>query len=167
LNKYATKEKAKALSKETQVGLLFCYKALKRCEDDYQRAYDYLLSDEFRNSIDILTREPMTLLQIGIEDSLVLKETEICACIEKQEYVYSLEAIEEIALLTKGLGYDGMILAIYVGDDTAISISAEHRCYQKFLFDQIGKVLPIDYQNVIEAAACKEANGFEIYRKNS
>lgn len=39
MNKYATKEKAKALSKETQVGLLFCYKALKRCEDDYQRAY--------------------------------------------------------------------------------------------------------------------------------
>lgn len=41
----------RTLSKETQVGLLFCYKALKRFGDDYQQAFEYLMSEEFKNSI--------------------------------------------------------------------------------------------------------------------
>lgn len=53
LNKYTNLEKVRALNKETQIGLLFCYKALKRFEDDYQRALEYLMSKEFKESIHI------------------------------------------------------------------------------------------------------------------
>lgn len=110
----------------------------------------------------------MTHLRIEIEDSLVLEGNEIHACIEKQKYVYPLESIEKIVLLTTDLGpfYDDMGLAIDVGNNTAIFIMSEHKCFQDFLFEQIGKALPIDYQKVIEASSCIEQNVFEIYRKN-
>lgn len=42
---------ARRLSKESHAGLLFCYKALKGFEFDYEKALDYLKSDEFKNSI--------------------------------------------------------------------------------------------------------------------
>ena len=36
---------------------------------------------------------------------------------------------------------------------------------KSFLFDQIGKALPIDYEKIIEASACTENCMFEIYTK--
>ena len=39
------------LSKERHTGLLVCYKALKGFEFDYEKALDYLKSDESKNSI--------------------------------------------------------------------------------------------------------------------
>lgn len=111
----------------------------------------------------------MTHLRIEFEDSLTLKDNCIFACIAKKEYVYSLEKVEKIVLLTTDLGpfYDDMGLAIDVGNDTAIFVMSEHKCFQEFLFEQIGKVLPIDFQKVIEASSCIERNVFEIYRKNN
>ncbi len=69
--------------------------------------------------------------------------------------------------LTTDLGpfYDDMGLAVDVGNDEVIFIMSEHRCYKSFLFDQIGKVLPIDYQKIIDASSCTENRVFEIYRK--
>ena len=111
----------------------------------------------------------MTHLRIELEDSLVLKGHEIYACVEKQEYVFSLESIEKIVLLTTDLGpfYDDMGLAIDVGNDKLIFIMSEHKCFQDFLFEQIGKVLQIDYQTIIEASMCVGRNVFEIYRKHA
>ncbi len=39
------------LSAESGMGLLFCYKALKKFGYDYQRALAYLRSDQFKRSI--------------------------------------------------------------------------------------------------------------------
>lgn len=39
------------LSKESHTGLLFCYKALKCFEFDYEKALDYLQSVEFKNTV--------------------------------------------------------------------------------------------------------------------
>ena len=116
-----------------------------------------------------IEKGPMTHLRIEVEDSLAVKDNYIYAHIGKQEYVYSLEKVEKIVLLTTDLGpfYDDMGLAIDVGNDTAIFIMSEHKCFKEFLFEQIGKVLSIDYQKVIEASSCIERNVFEIYRKNS
>jgi len=41
------------LSKESHVGLMFCYKALKRFGYDYQKALAYLKSEDFKRSIQI------------------------------------------------------------------------------------------------------------------
>ena len=41
------------LSKESHTGLMFCYKALKMFEYDYQKALAYLKSEEFKTSIQI------------------------------------------------------------------------------------------------------------------
>ena len=58
-----------------------------------------------------------------------------------------------------------MGLAIDVGNNTANFSTSEHKCFRDFLFEQIGKALPIDYQKVIEASSCVERKVFEIYRK--
>ena len=39
------------LSEESHAGLLFCYKALKCFEFDYEKALDHLKSDEFKNEL--------------------------------------------------------------------------------------------------------------------
>lgn len=110
----------------------------------------------------------MTHVRIEEEDSLFLEGNTIHVYHANQEYAYPLESIEKIVLLTTDLGpfYDDMGLAIDVGNDTAIFIMSEHRCFHDFLFEQIGKVLTIDYQKVIDASICVEKNVFEIYRKN-
>lgn len=40
----------KKLNAENHIGLMFCYKALKRFGFDYQKALAYLKSDAFKNS---------------------------------------------------------------------------------------------------------------------
>lgn len=47
----------KKLNEETHAGLLFCYKALKKFDHNYQQALAYLKSDTFKNSYHILRRE--------------------------------------------------------------------------------------------------------------
>ena len=101
------------------------------------------------------------------EDSLAIVNNEIKVTVGNVTFTYSLESVEKIVLLTTDMGpiYDDMGLAIDVGQDTAIFIMSEHRCYKEFLFDQLGKILPIDYQKIIEASTCIENNVFEIYKR--
>lgn len=41
------------LNEESHTGLMFCYKALKKFEYDYQKALAYLKSEEFKTSMQI------------------------------------------------------------------------------------------------------------------
>ena len=101
------------------------------------------------------------------EDSLYLADEKIHAIAESKEHIYELSSVTKIFVLTtdKGPFYDDICLAVEVGDDDVIFIMSEHRCYKSFLFDQIGKALPIDYEKIIEASACTENCMFEIYTK--
>lgn len=56
MNTYNMFDQIRQLSKESQVGLLFCLKALKMYEYDYQKALAYLKSDKFKNSIETKPR---------------------------------------------------------------------------------------------------------------
>lgn len=101
------------------------------------------------------------------EDSLSLIDHEIHAVVGTTKYVYGLDSVEKIVILTTDMGpfYDDMGLAIDVGNNNVIFIMSSHRCYKNFLFDQIGKALPIDYQKIIDASACTTNGVFEIYVK--
>lgn len=101
------------------------------------------------------------------EDSLAIVNNEIQVTVGNITSTYSLESVEKIVLLTTDMGplYDDMGLAIDVGQDTAIFIMSEHRCYEEFLFNQLGKTLPIDFQKIIEASTCIDNNVFEIYKR--
>ena len=101
------------------------------------------------------------------EESLYLADDKIHAIADSEEHIYVLSSVIKILVLTtdKGPFYDDMCLAVELGDDDVIFIMSEHRCYKSFLFDQIGKVLPIDYEKIIDASACTENCMFEIYTK--
>ena len=100
------------------------------------------------------------------EDSLYLADDKIHAIEDSEEHIYELSVNKILVLTTdKGPFYDDMCLAVEVGDDDVIFIMSQHRCYKSFLFDQIGKALPIDYEKIIEASACTENCMFEIYTK--
>lgn len=102
------------------------------------------------------------------EDSLCFVNNKIHAIVGTCEYIYPVEAIEKIVMLTTDIGpfYDDVGLAVDVGNNTAIFIMSEYKCYKDFLFEQIGKILPLDYQKIIEASTCTDNNVFEIYIKN-
>ena len=102
------------------------------------------------------------------EDSLNLVDNKICAVVNSIEYKFDLSSVNKLVLLTTDLGpvYDDLGLAIDVGSDVIFIMSA-HKCFKSFLFDQIGKALPVDYQKVIEASMSSENNVFEIYVKES
>ena len=101
-------------------------------------------------------------------DTLSLKDGKIQALAGGTEYHFSLSEIEEVLIITNDLGpfYDDMCLAIMIDSQTAIFIMSEHPMYQTFLFEQLGKVLPLDYNKIIEASICTENNIFVIYKKN-
>ncbi len=111
----------------------------------------------------------MTHLRIETNDILALEGTKIYAQISNQEYVFPIETIEKIVLLTTDMGpfEDDMGLAVDVGNETVIFIMSEHRCFKDFLFERLGKVLPIDYQKVIDASTCVENATFVIYSRNT
>lgn len=101
------------------------------------------------------------------EDSLRLLDDKIIVDVGSKEYIYELSTVNSLVLLTTDEGplNDDVGLAIDVGNNDVIFILSEHKCFSPFLFDQIGKALPIDYQKVIDASACTENNIFEIYVK--
>ena len=101
------------------------------------------------------------------EDSLSVIDNKICAVVDSTEHVFDLDSVEKMVILTTDLGpfYDDMGLAIDVGNNNVIFIMSGHRCFKSFLFDQIGKALPIDYQKIIDASICTTDNVFEIYVK--
>lgn len=51
-----TLELIRKLNRESHAGLLFCYKALKEFDYDYQQALAYLKSDTYKNSYEMLKR---------------------------------------------------------------------------------------------------------------
>lgn len=101
------------------------------------------------------------------KDSLCLVEDKIHAVVNSEEFVYELSSVNKIDLLTTDLGplHDDMGLAIDVGNSDVIFIMSEHRCFSPFLFDQVGKSLPIDFQKIIDASTCTDNGVFEIYEK--
>lgn len=56
MNSYNILEQVRQLSEESQAGMLFCLKALKTYEYDYQKALSYLKSDKFKSSIETKPR---------------------------------------------------------------------------------------------------------------
>ena len=107
--------------------------------------------------------------QIRVEtddDLLYMENNKIHANVNSKEYVYDVSAVEKLVILTTDMGpfYDDMGLAVDVGNNNVIFIMSEHRCFKPFLFEQIGKALPIDYQKVIDASACTDRKVFEIYK---
>lgn len=101
------------------------------------------------------------------DDTLALADGKIYAKTVDGEYSFSVEDVEKAVILTTDMGpyYDDMGLAVDVGNETAIFIMSSHRCYQDFLFEQLGKALPIDFQKIIEASVCIDNKVFEIYTR--
>ncbi len=109
-----------------------------------------------------------TVIKIFInnnEDSIILEGNKIHAIADNKEYICELSSINEIDLLTTDSGpfADDMCLAVFADNNIVFLVMSEHRCFKSFLFDQIGRVLPIDYQKIIDASTCTKKNIFEIF----
>lgn len=139
-------------------GGLLRYNALERAENDYLIVYTTIGMGYMTNEIRVATEE----------DDLFLMDDKIHAIVNSREYIYELSRVKKIVLLTTELGpfYDDMGLAIDVGNNDVIFIMSEHKCYSSFLFDQIGKALPIDYQKILDASSCTDNKNIELYVKD-
>ncbi len=110
----------------------------------------------------------MTTLQIGYGDFLTVKDNNIYANIEGQFLPFDMDDVNRLILFTTGEGplLDDMGLAIELCGDITIVIMSGHECYESFLFDGLGKALPINYKKIIEASSCTEPEMFVIYSKD-
>ena len=100
-------------------------------------------------------------------DTICVKDGKIAVVFENKEYIFAREEIESAMIITtdKGPFYDDMCLAIRIDRETAIFIMSEHPQYSEFLFDELKRLIPIDYSKVIEASTCTENNIFFIYKR--
>ncbi|MBO4457877.1 MAG: hypothetical protein J5802_09165 [Butyrivibrio sp.] len=106
--------------------------------------------------------------QIRIEneaDSLYVQDGVIHAIVNNMDYPFMLSAITRITAVPTNIGdtYNIVSVSVFVGYDTVICIMSDHRSYTSFLFDQLGKMLPINFQRLNEAGVCKYYGEFEIY----
>ncbi len=110
----------------------------------------------------------MTTLQIGYGDSLSVKDNKIYANIEGQFLPFDTDDVNRLVLFTTDEGpvFDDMGLLIEFCGDIKIVIMSGHECYESFLFDGLGKALPINYKKIIEASGCTEPEMFVIYSKD-
>lgn len=101
-------------------------------------------------------------------DTLCLVGNEICAFVHSKEHIFGLSSVMRMVVFTTDSGplQDDMGLAIEVENGDVIMIMSEHKCFSPFLFEQIGKALPVDYQGIIDASASTSNGVFEIYVKD-
>ena len=103
------------------------------------------------------------------EDDLFLEDGKIHAISSGKEYVYDVASVSDAVIITTDMGpmYCDMALAVRIEDEVAIFIMSDHPSYSKFLFDQLGKTLKLDYNTIIKGCMCIENNIFEIYKRES
>lgn len=102
-------------------------------------------------------------------DCLFLKDNMIHAVVQEEQFIIPLCSVKRIFLLTTDTGplKDDTGLAIEANNSTVVLIMSEHKCFSSFLFDQIGKFLPIDFQKIAEASVCTENKIFKLYANES
>ncbi len=110
----------------------------------------------------------MRTFDINNEDSLIVRDNKIVANVGGQELVFDIEAVNKLVVYTTCMGplHDDMGLIIELSDDTTIEIMSGHECYESFLFDGLGKALPIDHKKIVEASGCTKSKMFVIYKKS-
>ena len=110
------------------------------------------------------------IIKIKIEsnsDKLYIDNENIIAEVLGEKYTFKITDIDLVMIITNDLGpfYDDMCLAICINQNTVIFIMSEHPLYQTFLFDQLGKSIELNYDNVIKASTCTDNNTFLLYKK--
>lgn len=112
-------------------------------------------------------RNKKTYIGVRDDDILTLNDNTIHVTADSKEYDFELKEVERIVLFTTDMGpfEDDMGLEIELRDNKVIMILSGHKCFKSFLFDQIGKVLPIDYKKIIDAASCTDNRTFELFKK--
>lgn len=101
------------------------------------------------------------------EDNLLMENDKIKAIVKGEEYIFDIEEVEQVLIITNDLGpfYDDMCLAIRIDEETAIFIMSEHPSYEEFLFEQLGKAVELNYELIIKASTCTENSVFVVYEK--
>lgn len=110
----------------------------------------------------------MSIKRICIEsqdDSIFLSGNTIHAVANNFEYVYKLSSVKKIVIhsLNPTPEYFEKSLVLHIDKDTEILIKSDHICFQPFLFQQIGTVLPLNQPMLANAIACATNDSFEIY----
>ena len=111
-------------------------------------------------------------MEIRVEtenDSLCMAGDKIQAIVNSKEYIYELSSVNRMVIFTTDSGpiQDDMGLTIEIENNDVIFVMSEHKCFGPFLFDQIGKAMPIDFQKIIDASAFTGNGAFEIYVNKS
>lgn len=79
---------------------------------------------------------------------------------------YSIAEIVKLEIFTtdKGPFVDDVALAVFIKNKIFV-IPSEHQCYKSLIFDELPKVISINFEMIIKASTCCENSTFVIYEK--
>ena len=99
-------------------------------------------------------------------DFILLEDETIKVFANNKEYSFNVSDVQRVLIITtdKGPLYDDMFLVVEVGKETAIFVMSEHPFYETFLFEQLGKILELDYNEIIQASMSVDNKLFVIYK---
>lgn len=99
-------------------------------------------------------------------DSATCEDTSIKFTIEEKPYSFDVSEIDKVSIFTtdKGPLIDDVALAVFF-DANMFLLPSEHPQYQPFLFDNIYKMLEVNYDEVIKSTTCVDNAEFVIYEK--
>ena len=100
-------------------------------------------------------------------DQLFINGEDLVAIVQDEKYTFKVSEIEAVMIITTNMGpvNDDECLAIRIDNETAVFIMSSHPMFDTFLFEQLGKTITLDYDNIISAASCTENKVFPIYNK--
>lgn len=98
-------------------------------------------------------------------DSIKCNKEHISIIINGELIKFALSEINKVSVLTtdKGPFEDDVALAIFFNREVYI-LKSEHPMYSGFVFDELGKVVSLDYQEIINASTCTENAEFILYK---
>ena len=100
-------------------------------------------------------------------DFVLLEDENIKVFVDSKECSFDISDIKRVLIITtdKGPLYDDMCLVVEMGEETAIFVMSEHPSYETFLFEQLGKILKLNYNEIIQASMSIDNKIFVIYDK--
>lgn len=108
----------------------------------------------------------MEFITLKQEDQIAVLDNEIHVFKDVNEISLPIDTINDISIFTTDEGpfIDDVFLAIKF-ETKVIVVPSEHPLYSAFLFDELGKKIKIDYEQIIKSSMSTDNAVFVLYKK--
>ena len=99
-------------------------------------------------------------------DNVFCNTASIYFKIDDKEVKFDIQQLKKASIITNDRGpfEDDVALAIFINDEIFL-IKSEHKSYSNFLFEDLGKMISLNYDMIIAASTSTDNAEFPIFVK--